>query len=137
MSETYDLICTTCKESLWIGQGHDQNFYIYTTPRQIELLNEFVNRHQTLSSYSEDKQHNLQIISSQDRDDGYMEDQRTYEHRHRTRWFFTRNHEKQELEEYEGSCTTEFYTYHHREMLHVVRDMVKNGWTLEYVVDVE
>lgn len=58
MSTTTHLICTTCKQSLWIGQGQT----IYTDDAEVMAkLSTFLYEHRT-SFYPEAPQHNLLFV---------------------------------------------------------------------------
>ena len=53
MSKTYDLVCHTCKESLWIAQSNEQ---LYTTETHLKNLSEFLFNHQQHSlEFGEDE----------------------------------------------------------------------------------
>ena len=41
MSQTFDIKCNDCKETLWIGQRD----HIYTTPEALDTLNKFLFSH--------------------------------------------------------------------------------------------
>lgn len=51
MSTTYNLVCTTCKEAIWIGQsGGSTRFYLYTADEVvIDHLQKFLLKHQSRS----------------------------------------------------------------------------------------
>jgi hypothetical protein len=52
MSKTYEIICTTCKENLWVGQSG----YIYTgEPHTMKALTEFLYKHEN---------HDLKFVDS-------------------------------------------------------------------------
>lgn len=45
MSQTYYLHCNDCKERIWIGQGHDNAFVIYSAPEYRNAQQKFAVRH--------------------------------------------------------------------------------------------
>ena len=47
MSSTYALLCTECKQFIWIGQRTGFHVYVYIDQREtMELLNDFLRRHE-------------------------------------------------------------------------------------------
>lgn len=58
MSITHSLVCTTCREKIWIGQKD----YIYAAePRCLAVLKEFLFRHKTDPG---EVQHELKFITN-------------------------------------------------------------------------
>lgn len=55
MSVTTDIVCTSCKEKLWVGQRD----YIYLAEEKIKKLNDFLQKHRTNISGPE---HNLLFV---------------------------------------------------------------------------
>lgn len=143
MSETYHLCCATCKEHIWIGQGHPTTLYIYSgDPEVMAYLNEFLRKHLSSSTesleYKPNAYHELLLLDSQSipEDEGWMED---YRPRNvvtpKVRWYFRgSNGAEQELEEYKGTCITDFHYLKNESMLEAVKDMTENSWRLVAIV---
>lgn len=85
MSETYHLCCKTCKEHIWIGQGHPTTLYFYNgEPETVSAFNIFLRRH--LSSwpdavnYPEDEKfHELVFLDSQSVPEDWTEVHNVYD----------------------------------------------------------
>lgn len=77
MSETYDLCCTDCRESIWIGQGHDTTLYFYSAePETVAAFNIFLRRH--LTRIRNNRPHNLVVMETQEVPPDYREVQNVY-----------------------------------------------------------
>jgi hypothetical protein len=73
MSQTYELACRSCHETIWIGQGHDPTLYFYfdeaglrgDLPHQNgeSPLNGFLRRH--LSHDTDTPEHELVLYETQ------------------------------------------------------------------------
>lgn len=44
MSTTYEIVCRTCGESLWVGQGTSRP-YLYGSQKHLDRLCQFLHRH--------------------------------------------------------------------------------------------
>lgn len=89
MSTTYRIVCTTCKESLWIGQSTHSNeahWYFYTAePATVKNFQSFMRKHQSNSMQEDDPYdilniHNLRFIDDQQDVDDFadLKDDGTY-----------------------------------------------------------
>lgn len=81
MSTTYNLVCTTCKEAIWIGQSNaNAPFYLYTADEVvINHLQKFLLKHrsQVVLHHPDDQlklDHVLAFINDQPDLDGYTVD---------------------------------------------------------------
>lgn len=78
MSTTYNLVCTTCKEAIWIGQSNSTTrFYLYTADEVvIDHLQKFLLKHRSESVWyhPEKLDHVLAFINDQPDLDDYTID---------------------------------------------------------------
>lgn len=130
MSQTYHLCCVTCRESIWIAQGHSDDLYFYSgDPETLVAFNEFLRKHLQTYKYV-DVRHELIFTDSENAAEGENcmeievddngEDSEPYFH-----WFLRRRGESITLKEYKGVVVPENVLVTKR-----IQELLAEGWTL-------